>query len=162
MIGPPPEHWRIWIGLPKRTGSQDAMVRRKERARDQHEIYFQPPEFVPAFIFDRTLDPALNDFGLLMPAEVRVALCAGGQVPVGHRCERSQGPAILEPLHQIGVADERPTEGDQVGVSIGNRLLSRLLRVATVAHQRAVEHLSELGQRHRLAEVVEAERQVRP
>ena len=38
-------------------------------------------------------------------------------------------------------------------------LSSRLLRVAAVAHERAVEYLAELGQRHWLAEFVEAERQ---
>jgi hypothetical protein len=48
------------------------------------------------------------------------------------------------------LGDEGSPEGDQVGVSLGNRLLCRLLGVSAVAHEWAVEHLSELGQGHRL------------
>src|SRR5207249_10422689 len=82
-----------------------------------------------------------------------------GRGPDGHRRRFGKRPTIPEPLHEVRVADERSPEGDQVGVSLGNRLLCRLPGVAAVAHEWAVEHLAELGQGHRLAEVVEAERQ---
>ena len=42
-------------------------------------------------------------------------------------------------------------------MSLGNRLLCRLLGVAAVAHEWTMENLAELGQGHRRAEVVEAE-----
>ena len=59
---------------------------------------------------------------------VRVALLAGGRIPVGHLCQGSKGPAVLESLHEIEVTDKRPPERDQG----------------------AVEHVSEFGQRHRV------------
>ena len=61
-----------------------------------------------------------------------------------------QGPAVAEALNQIGIADEGPTKCDQVGMSIGNRLLSNLLCIATIANEWAVEHFSKLAQCHRL------------
>src|SRR5580692_8085282 len=91
--------------------------------------------------------------------EVRVSLPGAGRGPVGHRRWFRQRPAVPEPLHEVRVADEWSPEGDQVGVPLGNRLLRRLLGVTAVAHERAVEHLAELSQGHRLAEVVVAERQ---
>src|SRR4029077_8212220 len=90
--------------------------------------------------------------------EVRVPFRPGGRGPVGHRRWFGQRPAVPEALHEVGVANEGSPEGNQVGVSLGNRLLCRLLGVAAVAHEWTVEHLAELGQGHRLAEVVEAER----
>ena len=94
-----------------------------------------------------------------MGREIRVSLPSRRRAPVGHRRWVGQRPAVAEALHEVRVADEGPAEGDQVGVPRGNRLLRRLLGVAAVADQRAVEHLAELGQGHRRAEVVEAERQ---
>jgi len=91
--------------------------------------------------------------------EIRVAFRPGGRGPVGHRRWFGKRPANPEPLHEVRVADEGSPEGDQVGVSRGNRFLCRLLGVAAVADEWAVEHLAELGQGHRLTESVEAERQ---
>ena len=44
-------------------------------------------------------------------------------------------------------------------MSVGDRSFCRLFRVPAVPDKRAVERFSELGQGHRLAEVVEADRQ---
>ena len=92
-----------------------------------------------------------------MNREVGVPFRRSGRAPVGDRRRFGKRPIVREPLHEVRAANEGSPEGDQVGVSGGNGLLCRLLRVATVADKRAVEHLAELGQRHRLAELVEAE-----
>src|SRR5438552_3712917 len=94
-----------------------------------------------------------------MGREIRVALPPSGRGPVGHWRWFCYRPAVSETLHKVRVTDERSAEGDQVGVSGSNRLLGRLLGVAAVADERAVEHLAELGQGHRLTEFVEAEGQ---
>jgi hypothetical protein len=64
---------------------------------------------------------------------------------------------VPEPLREVRVADEGSSEGDQISISCSNRLRCRLLSVAAVADERAVEYLAEFGQGHRRAEVVEAE-----
>src|SRR4029453_3826101 len=80
--------------------------------------------------------------------EIRVSLRPSGRGPIGQRRWLRQRPATAEPLHEVRAADEGSPKGDQVGVPLGNRLLSRLLGVAAVADERAVEDLAELGQGH--------------
>jgi hypothetical protein len=66
---------------------------------------------------------------------------ANGIVRIPHLHIRlgGQGPAVGETLHQVGVGDDRPAEGDHVRKAPLYRGLGRLLRVAAVADERAVE-----------------------
>ena len=43
-----------------------------------------------------------------------------------------QGPAVGEPFHQVGIADDRPTEGDHVRMAALNCCFSRFPCVAAV------------------------------
>src|SRR5260370_41247796 len=74
------------------------------------------------------LRPILASGGrLCVGREVCVPFRSGGRGPVGHRRWFRQRPAVPEALHEVRVADEGSPEGDQVGVSLGNRLLCRLV-----------------------------------
>jgi hypothetical protein len=89
--------------------------------------------------------------------EICVPFRPGGRAPVGRRRGFGKRPAVPESLHEVGVADKGSPKGNQIGESFGNRFLCRFLGVAAVAHEWAVEDLAELGQCHRLAEIVGAE-----
>ena len=52
---------------------------------------------------------------VLVGWKVGVALGSVGQVPIGNVGGLGEGPTMLEALHEIGIADEGTSEGDQVG-----------------------------------------------
>ena len=66
---------------------------------------------------------------------------------------------MFKPLNEIGIADERPSKGDQVGKAILDRFFSRLLGVAAVTDQWPMKYLTELAESHWITQFMEAKAQ---
>src|SRR3990172_3687868 len=75
--------------------------------------------------------------GLLVPQEAAEPLAGNGraEAPVVRQAGRRTAIAAPPALHEIGLADERATQGDVVGHALGHQLLCHLGR-ADAAHQR--------------------------